>query len=71
VVGAPSATHEGIVELLVKYGANVEVEGGEKWTPLHWFARRGNVEAIVSILLHGAAITRLLQFEADVSVLYV
>jgi ankyrin repeat protein len=48
-----------VAELLWEYGANVEVEDSEKWTPLHWFARRGNVEAMVSVLLHDADVDRL------------
>lgn len=43
-----------ILEIFVRFEANIDVTDGNGWTPLHWAVRHGNVETIDALLRHGA-----------------
>jgi hypothetical protein len=47
-------TSKEMVELLVKYKANVNARDVVKWTPLDWAVRKGNVEVVEALLRNGA-----------------
>ncbi|CAN0430808.1 unnamed protein product, partial [Hapterophycus canaliculatus] len=52
----------GTIDALAKAGANVDVQGGDEdlqWTPLHMACERGFLEAVMSLLKHGADVHRL------------
>jgi ankyrin repeat protein len=51
-----SARSAEMVHLLMEYGNDIELFDSEKWTPLHWFSRRNNVEAMLAVLWAGAEV---------------
>jgi ankyrin repeat protein len=57
-----------MVQLLIDYGSDINLVDSEGLTPLHWFARRGNLEAMRAVLLHGAnvdAIGGIFDYDSD------
>jgi hypothetical protein len=51
-----AARSEEMVHVLMEYGGDIELVDSEKWTPLHWFSRRNNVEAMLAVLWAGAEV---------------
>ncbi|MEM8486430.1 MAG: ankyrin repeat domain-containing protein [Bacteroidota bacterium] len=44
----------GVIELLIEAGADVNLKGGNDWTPAHHAAARNDVKALTLLVDHGA-----------------
>ncbi|KAJ8562912.1 hypothetical protein K7X08_031364 [Anisodus acutangulus] len=56
---APANGHCGIVEYLIRNGANVNASNVEKNTPLHWACLNGHIKVVKSLILAGASVSAL------------
>ncbi|MCZ6914954.1 MAG: ankyrin repeat domain-containing protein [Rickettsia endosymbiont of Ixodes persulcatus] len=54
LIYSAKAENKDVIEVLIKYGAEIDVQGEDGMTALHWLAKSGHLEPFKLLVNHGA-----------------